>query len=132
MRAADALGDGPGVNVAVINVPAIAASAERRRVRAGMRHSSAGRGTKQVACQLSLFTRTVGTCYRMEKPVDRVVSLVMATGTATGAALSLAYIAHYDFGLSREEIRGVAMVGAGVIAGLVAIEFFGEKLRKPK
>ena len=96
-----------------------------------MRHSSAGRGTKQVACQLSLFTRTVGTCYRMEKPVDRVVSLVMAMGTATGAALSLAYIAHYDFGLSRQQIRTPAVVGAAIIAVLVAVEFFGKKLRKP-
>jgi hypothetical protein len=68
----------------------------------------------------------------MEKPVDRVVSLGMAMSTATGAALSLAYIAHYDFGLSREEIRTLAVVGAAIIAVLVAIEFFGKKMRKPK
>jgi len=51
---------------------------------------------------------------------------------ATAVALSLAYIAHYDVGLSREEIRAPALVGAGIIAVLVAVEFFGKKLRKAK
>jgi hypothetical protein len=68
----------------------------------------------------------------IEKSVDRAVSLVMAMSTATGVALSLAYIAHYDFGLSREEIRTPAVVGVVVIAVFVAVEFFGKKLRKPK
>ena len=54
----------------------------------------------------------------------------MAAFTANAAALSLAYIAHYDFGLSRQEIRTAALVGAVVIAVLVAVEFFGKKLRK--
>jgi hypothetical protein len=44
----------------------------------------------------------------------------------------LALIAHFDFGLSREEIRAAAMVGAVVVAMLMAIEFFGKKLRKLK
>jgi hypothetical protein len=44
----------------------------------------------------------------------------------------VAYIAHYDFGLSRREIRTPAVVGAAVIAVLVAIEFFGKKLRQLK
>jgi hypothetical protein len=52
--------------------------------------------------------------------------------SATFAALTLAYIAHYEFGLSRQEIRTPAVVGATVIAVLVAVEFFGKKLRKPK
>ena len=56
----------------------------------------------------------------------------MAAFTASAAALSLAYIAHYDFGLSREEIRTFAVVGAAVVAVLVAVEFFGKKLRKPQ
>lgn len=66
----------------------------------------------------------------METTVDRVLSYVMAAFTASAAALWLAYIAHYDFGLSREEIRTPALVGAVVIAVLVAVEFFGKKLRK--
>ena len=56
----------------------------------------------------------------------------MAMSTASAIALSLAYIAHYDFGLSREEIRTLAVVVASVIAFLMAVEFFGKKLRRPK
>ena len=68
----------------------------------------------------------------METPVDRVLTYLMAMGTATMAALTLAYIARYDFGLSRQEIRTPAVAAAAVIAMLVAVEFFGKKLRKPK
>lgn len=56
----------------------------------------------------------------------------MSVVAAAVTALSLAYIAHYDFGLSRQEIRTPAVVGAVVIAALVTIEFFGKKLAKPK
>jgi hypothetical protein len=68
----------------------------------------------------------------METTVDRVVTYLVVAGTATTAALSLAYIAHYNFGFSREEIRIPAVVAAVVIAVLVAVEFFGKELRKPK
>jgi hypothetical protein len=51
---------------------------------------------------------------------------------ATAVALSLGYIAHYDFGFSREEIRTPALISAGIIAALVAAEFFAERLRKLK
>jgi hypothetical protein len=67
----------------------------------------------------------------MEKTVDRVLSLMMAMSAAATAAFMLAYIAHYDFGLSRQEIRTLAVVGAAIIAVLVTVEFFGQKLRKP-
>jgi hypothetical protein len=43
----------------------------------------------------------------------------------------LAYIAHYHFGLSREEIRTIAVIAAAVAIALVLIEYFGKKLRKP-
>jgi hypothetical protein len=68
----------------------------------------------------------------METTIGRVLSLLMCVVAAATTALALAYIAHYDFGLSRQQIRTPAMVGAGVIAVLVAIEFFGKKLRKRK
>jgi hypothetical protein len=68
----------------------------------------------------------------MEKTIERVLSLIMSGVAAIFVALSLAYIARYDFGLSREEIRTPALVGAGVVAVLVAVEFFGKKLAKPK
>ena len=57
---------------------------------------------------------------------------MMAMSTASAIALSLAYIAHYDFGLSRQEIRTPAVFCAAVIAVLVAVEFFGQQLRKLK
>jgi hypothetical protein len=47
-------------------------------------------------------------------------------------ALSVGYIAHYDFGFSRQEIRTPAVVGAAIIGLLVATEYFGKRLRKPK
>jgi hypothetical protein len=54
-----------------------------------------------------------------------------AIGTIV-TALSVGYIAHYDFGFSRQEIRTPAVIGAAIIGLLVAIEYFGKKLRKPK
>jgi hypothetical protein len=68
----------------------------------------------------------------MEKTVDTVMRIMMSGVTASAVAFWLAYIAHYDFGLSRQEVRTPAVVGAGIIAALVAVEFFGKKLRKPK
>jgi hypothetical protein len=68
----------------------------------------------------------------MEKTVDSVIRIIMSGVTASAVAFWLAYIADYDFGLSREEIRAPALVGAGIIAALVAVEFFGNKLRKLK
>jgi hypothetical protein len=68
----------------------------------------------------------------METTVGRVLTYLMAATTAAITALSLAHIAHYDFGLSRQEIRTPAVVAAAVIAALVVVEFFGKKLRKPK
>ena len=52
--------------------------------------------------------------------------------SAALVALPLASIAHDDFDLSPQGIRATALVGAGVIVALVAIEFFGKKLHKPK
>ena len=68
----------------------------------------------------------------MEKTIERVLFFLMSVVAAAVAALALAIIAHFDFGLSREEIRTPAVVGAAVIAVLIAVEFFGKKLRKPQ
>jgi hypothetical protein len=51
--------------------------------------------------------------------------------TAPVAAAMLGYIAHYNFGLSRLEIRIPAVVGAVIIATPATIEFFYRRLRKP-
>jgi hypothetical protein len=66
----------------------------------------------------------------MEKRVDTVIRIMMSGVTASVVAFWLAYIARYDFGLSHEEIRAPALVGAGIIAALVVIDFFGKELRK--
>lgn len=47
-------------------------------------------------------------------------------------AFTLAYVAHYDFGISRQEIRLLAMIAAAVIGLLLVIEFLGKGLLKSK
>jgi hypothetical protein len=68
----------------------------------------------------------------METTAGRVLAFLTSVIAAATTAFWLAYIADDDFGLSREEIRTSAVVGAVVIAALVAIEYFGKKLAKPK
>jgi len=68
----------------------------------------------------------------MQATIDRVLVVVMSLGAAVMAAVTVGYVAHYDFGLSRQDIRTSALVGAIVIVALLAVELFGEKLRKPK
>jgi hypothetical protein len=68
----------------------------------------------------------------METTLGRVLTCLMAVCAAAFTALWLAYIAHYDLGLSRQEIRTPAVAAAVVIATLMVIEFFGKKWRKPK
>jgi Na+/melibiose symporter-like transporter len=68
----------------------------------------------------------------MEKAVNSVIEFLVSVVSAAFTAFWLAYIAHYNFGLSRQEIRTAALAAACVIAVLMAVEFFGKKLRKPK
>jgi hypothetical protein len=68
----------------------------------------------------------------METTVGRVLVFLMGAATAIMVAITVGYIAHYDFGLSRREIRTPAMIAAAIIGLLLATEFFGKKLRKPK
>jgi hypothetical protein len=51
---------------------------------------------------------------------------------AVAAAISLAYIGHYDLGLSRHTIRTVGITGAMIVAVLLAIKYYGEKFGNPK
>jgi hypothetical protein len=67
----------------------------------------------------------------MEAPVGKLLGVLMAA-VAASTAPTLGYVAHYDLGLSREQIRTPAVVAATVIATLMAIGFFGMKLRKTK
>jgi hypothetical protein len=67
----------------------------------------------------------------MEKAIDRFLTRLMVLSTAAFTAVTLAYIARYDLGFSREEIRAFAVTAAGVGVALVGIDYFGKKLRKP-
>jgi hypothetical protein len=67
----------------------------------------------------------------MEKAIDRFLTLLMAVAAAAFTAVTLAYIARYDLGFSREEIRTFAVIAAAIGVALVAIEYFGKKLRRP-
>jgi hypothetical protein len=69
---------------------------------------------------------------RMETTVAWALIILMAKSTAIAAAFTLAYVAHYGFGFSREEIRIPALVVASVIALLMVVDFFGKKSRKLK
>lgn len=70
-----------------------------------------------------------------QRQVDTSAFMIAVTCfTAPMAAAMLGYIAHYNFGLSRQEIRTPAVVGAAVIAvvivTLVALDFFRKRPRK--
>jgi hypothetical protein len=67
----------------------------------------------------------------MEGRVD-VLTIIIAVGAAGFVAVTLGCVAHYDFGFSREQIRSDAVLAAILIAAMVAIDFFGKKLGKPK
>jgi hypothetical protein len=68
----------------------------------------------------------------METSVGKVLAVIMSVATAVAAALTVAHVAHYDFGFSSHEIRTPAITGAIVIGALLAVEHFGKNLRKPK
>jgi hypothetical protein len=70
---------------------------------------------------------------RMETgPVEAAILQWLAAAGAIVAAFSVGYVAHYDFGISIHEIRVAAAIGASTIGALLAIEYFGRKLRRPK
>ena len=65
-------------------------------------------------------------------PSEIAISRLLAAVGAIVTALSVGYIAHYDLGFSRQEIRTQAVICAVIIGLLMATEYFGKKLRKPK
>jgi Kef-type K+ transport system membrane component KefB len=70
--------------------------------------------------------------HAMETTVGKALGFLMAVCVAAFTALTLGYFAHYELGFSRQDIRTPAMAAAAVIAILMVIEFFCNKLRKPK
>lgn len=65
-------------------------------------------------------------------PTEIAVFRWLAAVGAIVAAVWVAHIAHNNFGVSLQEIRVLAAIGISTIAALLAIEFFGRKLRKSK
>jgi hypothetical protein len=67
--------------------------------------------------------------------ITKFAGILRYVAVAAWTALTIGYIAHYDFGLSRLDIRMAALIGAAtfavIVALLLATEFY-EKLRKPK
>jgi hypothetical protein len=61
--------------------------------------------------------------HAMEKTVGRVLSIMMIAVMANAAALRLAYVAHFDFVLSGDEIRFFAVIAVSVITALVVMNF---------
>ena len=53
------------------------------------------------------------------------VTIAAAVCIAGYVAITLGYVALYDFGLSREAVRSGATIAAILIGAAVAIEFFG-------
>jgi hypothetical protein len=71
-----------------------------------------------------------------QRQVDASAFVVAVTCfTAPMAAAMLGYIAHYDCGLSRQEIRtpavACAVIIAVVLAALVLFDWFRKRRRKP-
>ena len=55
------------------------------------------------------------------------IYLFFIAATVVMAAFTLGYVAHYDFGLSRKEIRTLALISAAVIGVLLATAYFGRR-----
>jgi ABC-type transport system involved in cytochrome bd biosynthesis fused ATPase/permease subunit len=72
----------------------------------------------------------------MDDPIlSKIMGILRYVAIAALTALTIGYVAHYDFGLSRLDIRMAALIGAAtfavIVALLLATEFY-EKMRKPK
>jgi hypothetical protein len=65
-------------------------------------------------------------------PAEIAILQWLAAAGAIATAFWLGYVAHYEFGVSLQEIRIVAAIGTSTIGAVLTIEYFGRKLRKPK
>jgi hypothetical protein len=61
-----------------------------------------------------------------------VITFAVVAGSAMLVAFALGYVAHYDIGLSRIEIRYSALIASGSIAILLAIELCRRYRHRPK
>jgi len=64
-------------------------------------------------------------------PTDMAVARCVFASVTIMAAFTISHIA-LELGFSNQSIRNVALTGALVTAVILAVEYFGHKLRKPK
>ncbi len=67
----------------------------------------------------------------MKNQID-LLTVSTAICVASYLAIALDYVAHARLGFSSGQIRSVSLFSATLIAALIAIDFFGKKLRKVK
>jgi hypothetical protein len=60
----------------------------------------------------------------MEKRLGLVITFAVVASSAALVAFTLGYVAHYDIGLTRIEIRHTALIATALIAMLLATELF--------
>jgi hypothetical protein len=68
----------------------------------------------------------------MESRLSFMIKVAVVAGSAALVAFTLGYVAHYDIGLSRIEIRYSALVVTALIAMLLATDLFKRYWPKPK
>jgi hypothetical protein len=57
----------------------------------------------------------------MDNLINKILGLLFTVCVASIIAFTLEYIAHYEFGLSRLDIRTSALKGAGIFALIFAL-----------
>jgi hypothetical protein len=59
----------------------------------------------------------------MEQIISKIIGFLVAACTATTVALMVGDISHYDLGFSSLDIRKSALIGAAIVALLLATEY---------
>jgi hypothetical protein len=65
----------------------------------------------------------------VKKFVSSAMTFLLALGGAALVAYVMAHIAHYNLGIPGSALREQALISAGLIVGLVTIEFLASKER---
>ena len=65
----------------------------------------------------------------MKKFLQTAIAMLLALGGAALLAYMMAHIASYSLGIPGSAIREQALISAGLIVGLVTIEFLASKER---
>lgn len=93
--------------------------------------SSAGCCHQQKGCLMKMkHNRVPLSSGEQSGPTETTVFRWLAAAGTIVTPAWVAFIAHYEFGLSRQEIRTPALAGAAIIGVLLATEYVVAKLRK--